>query len=75
MQREGLTHLFFLNGLINKECGPERRLLRHLDIHSWDMSDWVNETRTNLFRLNGVSELGRERDVCDRDVIEDNVES
>lgn len=25
-------HLLFLNGLIDKECGPERRLLCNLDI-------------------------------------------
>ena len=74
-ERERPTHLFFLNGLINKERGPERRLLRHLDIHCMGISGWANKTRTNLFRLDGVSELGRERDMCDRDVIKDDVES
>ena len=30
-REERLAHLFFLNGLINEERGPECRLLRHLD--------------------------------------------
>jgi len=49
MSGKQLTHLFFLDGLIDKERGPERRLLRHLDIHCQEMGGWTNERRRTCF--------------------------
>ena len=75
MSGKRLTHLFFLDGLIDKERGPERRLLRHLDIHCQEMGGLTNETKTDLFRFDGMGELWRERDVRDGDIIQNEVES
>lgn len=44
-----LTHLFFLDGLIDEERGPERCLLCHLDIHCEHMSDRTSGTRRTCF--------------------------
>jgi len=49
MSEKRLTHLFFLDSLIDKERGPERRLLRYLDIHCQDLDGWMYKARRTCF--------------------------
>ena len=78
-QSEGKrTHLFLLNGLIDQEGSAERSLLGNLDKRNeyCPRSNLEGRERaTDLFRLHGVGELGREGNMCDRDVVEHDVEA
>ena len=75
-RRKGLAYLFFLNGLIDKECGPERRLLCNLAKDCLDVVHLIRGwTGTNLFRFDRMGELRRESDMGDGDVIQNEVES